>query len=353
MTSNLILIFENLTGHRTSFINEIIGQISSDKINIEILYLSKKSLSEFRKDNSKTIYIPFKSRMQLLDYVKIKQNANNSTEVYFMDFDRWIFHVFLFQKIEFKAIILRPYLQKYSVTSICRYLIKNILLFFASVRYRDKIFRLSIPMQNHFFPKRWVTEIPVERFSRQVHFIPDIFNLRTRIYTFLVIGAISQRKGLNEALRLIEKFVAITDSSAIFRIVGLQDAIDTNFPTKNNKIEIITINRYLDDSEYFEELLNTDFLIAFNSNVGSSRTILEGIAAGKIVLTNSLSKHWKEFQKANWKTLIKTDDFLKILRKDRSAKLFEFTDQVSPFSKFKSEVKSNWLEVLFPRKSDC
>lgn len=350
MKCDVILIFENLTGHRTRFINEILEKFTNCEIQFEILILSAYLPSKFENIRNNVKYVKFNSRKELLHYVKNKQTESPDCETLFLDFDLWIFPVLRYQTFNFRALILRPYIHSFSFSSIIRYLVKNLLLILTSIRYPQRIYRLTIPLQKHFFPNRWVTESPVQINPETILSFSDLLLMPKQTYTFLVAGAISKRKKLNDALYIVEKYVDLRKCIANFRIVGVQDFVDFDLHSKKEGVKIDVINRYLEDTEYYKEISSTDFLIALNTNIGSSRTILEGVALGRIVITSKLSRQWKNFQITYKNQVLQDKEFIQLLEGDTST-LVNLIYKRPFFNNLKSEIDRTWLDAMFTQRS--
>lgn len=346
MSESIFLVFDSWSGHRISFINQIRKRFSNQKISIEILFFVDSNHDVVPPENDGVQALSFSSRWHLLEYLSHRQRVLPKNQIIFMDFDRWIVHVLFFRNLRFRAMIMRPYIQKYSFLGIVKFLLKNFFLTLNIIRHPNKIFRLTVPMQKHFFPKRWVNELPVKMDTNNVFTISKFFAGPRTNYTFLIIGAISKRKGLGDAKELIEKFVQIRSCTATLNVVGLQDS-KNEIVSRDERIKVIQLDKYLEESKYFDVLSKTDFLIVFNSNVGSSRTLLEGIALGKIVLTRKLSRHWKNFKSFHKDQLVESTQLIEFLANSNFCEEAASLNQSILQEKFGEEAKFNWLDQLF------
>lgn len=342
MASSTFIVFENLSGHRRSFLDFILQNQHESSGSCTVLILGQAGCGiqmEHYAECQVQIY-PTR-RSLLLDILRISEQREDS-RFYFMDFDRWLLHFFFMRDIHFYGLVLRPYLNGKRPIELLRFLLKHLLLFGLDSKFPNRIFKLSIPMHKHCFQDGWVDELPVN-FGNLAESSPvKLQNLANREHRFLVIGAISQRKRLDLAIDLVIKFTKKSSLPAILRVVGKHDQSSHGFLDVEG-LKIQFLDSYLTDYEYQREIYETDFLIAFNSNIGSSRTILEGISSNKIVVTNRLSRHWKNFEKQFTHQLYEFSDFLEqVNAKNAESIISDFPEKPKNLAS-----RTNWYEAMF------
>ena len=325
---NRHLIFTDLSGHRMHWL-DLVLETFRDPDTIVL---------HFPESNTNSV-VNFLSKMQKVVQVRFHPDAGFVRSVisdvarddFLIDWDgdtRIIGYLFARKRI--RLLIMRPYLQRRSIPSICRYLSKMLASYVLSQKQNIEIFFLAIPGHNpKIFKRNWVNDFvstidesilvrePLESpdtILREV--LPDKY--------FLVPGFITRRKNPILILESVKDM-----NSSLKQNYGVVFA-GTIEPSLEMEIasfsEAEVISRSLTENEIDSLIHHSAATILLYENVSSSGFALRCVSGYKTVILPN-QKHWRHVA-AQYPNYLKVSDLNATSLSKLLINLFPFKNSV-------------------------
>jgi glycosyltransferase involved in cell wall biosynthesis len=279
------LVVDPLGGHRISWAVEL--GILAKKMNISlgivaILEPSFDASNDFEMKAKQYFQsVEFvENELQLKDLIRSRRSEKKQTLFLFFDLEKHVFWL-LRNRIRFRGIFMRPYLEGFNFRSVLAWIIKRSITTVSQLIPHADIKLLSIPLQRSNKPKKdWVRdELTLNKVISHVsRHVPE--NLEKYRNLVVVPGFLDTRKDLNLALLCINRLRSLTNDDISLLFAG---KAARNFVHSYSKVDLshVTLeDRYLSDREYTNLIFSSRIVLLPYSNRGASGIVIEALILG-------------------------------------------------------------------------
>lgn len=281
--SSFVFIMDGLSGHRISWIYEILDLresqnsiqfwIRNTKATNEILESRSKELENRLKDNLRM----FRSASEIYREIDIAREDGLDSNFVILDGDNWLIHA-ICRRINIKILVMRPYVTEKTILGFIRFFAKRALILAIYFRDKNNIRCLSITGWKPRFNKSlWVDDdlVLLDLFSDLLHkkSISDP-------NTVLVPGFITERKNPILALEAISIANSKRQSLLKIHFVGSLDEKVLGDILKFDKECYLIDNKYSKKSEFYLKLKQSRCALLLYNNSGASRILVECLLLG-------------------------------------------------------------------------
>ena len=295
--SKIILITENLSGHRIQWLKILASRLKFEGIGFIVCTLSdEKNKYQYEYiEHYVEICDDFDSKNDLLTFLKPYSKVH---KIVSWDGDNWLIPL-IRHKLNCRILIMRPYVDISNLRTFLRTTIKLVTCNIFNHKNKFEIAYLRIPMDRKKLSRIYTVddELDIEFNSKNLNLDPNL-KFERESYIIVLPGFITSRKNPFFAISAIEMALKSAPYPIEFKILGSLDNrlnIESEIIHRNwIKLENSIINRY----EFLEQIANADLVILPYSNRASSAIALESMSLGTKVLM-AQSRSWQKLQKAN------------------------------------------------------
>lgn len=291
----IILITENLSGHRSEWLERL--TLQNNNIGRKLVVLTKKNSTAIPYDyDSRIEYYEcddFDSLGRILEFLN-SAHLRNQPNILIWEADNLLGNL-VFAKFNAKCLIMRPYITEWRFRALISFFLKMSLIGILILTNRHSIGLLSIAHSKHrFFPRKWVEDWidpALLDFVQQNDVLFRKFNDPDSAFKILLPGYITTRKNpqlLVEACKVARDLYNI---NLELEICGrLEDTLVNSFGNFPSWVKVT--NKRLSKEDFWRKIVSANCIVLPYSNRGSSGIVLESLYLGKVVLISS-NRNWK------------------------------------------------------------
>ena len=300
----LWLVVDPLSGHRSAWAIELGILAKKMEIPLGVVAVGEPVLESSKKfeKNAKTYFfstIFVENELKLRDFLLAARKQQSETVFLFLDLEKHVFWL-LKNRINFKGIFMRPYLEGFNIHSILIWIIKRIITTLSLLIPNANIRLLAIPFQRtHKLKKAWVRdELTLNRIMSDcyTHEPECVSRYKNAI---VVPGYLDTRKGLDLAIMCVKRLRVLTGESLKLLFIG---KATSNFLDTFSKVQedyISLEDGFLSDREYMNLLFSSRIILLPYSNRGASGIVIEALVLGTPVVIVGRST-WQNISKLSY-----------------------------------------------------
>ena len=310
INKGIYLLFENISGHRQLWIEEILRSEKFQTPNLYLVVICNKSsfATTFKLRQSHEKLLVFNSMRTWKKVMRKNRCSSKDISIIYMDGDKKIFWNFLRSKNYF--LIMRPFNHNFSPFSLVRFTLKKFFIVAALMRNSNSVRQLSLPNYlGGILKKSFIQDDLTEnRLDKYLLKTPKYFCPENDEPYFLITGFLSPRKGINQAIDFVEAYNTRYEGvNHHLRIRG------TNMNVKicnHRAIKIDFIEGFMIEDEYYKNIMCAKFVLIYYRNIGASGLLLESMKLGVPVITNN-RRLYKKMRNSGVNSIYYADEILK------------------------------------------
>jgi len=294
---NLVLITENLSGHRVQWLNVLASRLLSSETNLLVL-----SLANFSKvvglcvpEKRLKMCSDFNSKMELVVFLKQHLGTNQCIT---WDGDNWIIQL-LMHRLKCRILIMRPYLDWTNFLSMVKTSFKLLLCYLTNLFPRFEIALLGIPFCNRYNFLFHLVDDEVQVIPKKDKKI-SFETLKHQNSNFKVVlpGFVTVRKNPLLAIFAVERARLLTGKSIELHFLGTLSSESGLNSEIISRSWIFVHDYYIERKVFLDSIESADLVMLPYSNIASSSIALESMSLGVRVLMAE-GQCWKNLEKNN------------------------------------------------------
>lgn len=296
------IVSDSLTGHRAKWVSALSSQAFSSGEKPGILTIQSSTLDDC--SNHEAMLPKVDSQIVLHSNSKslrnfILNNAHNSKFI-FPEIDKHLFWLFI-HRIDFRGIVMRPFLSSYSLFSYCKWVIKWFLIFCLNVKSPNSVKCLAVLGQNSkYFPSIWVSDDITLNYAK--HLLADLKNSISNIHplvetSIIVPGFLDMRKNPKFAIEVFQDLTQKKSLNLNLLFVGKTTPSFRRFFSQIEFKNVYLIDKFATDIEYLNFIKAAKIILLPYETRGASGIVIEAVLCGTstVIVGN---RKWKNLEKS-------------------------------------------------------
>jgi glycosyltransferase involved in cell wall biosynthesis len=283
------LILDPLSGHRYAWAVEL--GLLAQKIGtplgvIAVCDLKKKSIQEF-PDLAQDLFtsvVIVRNGLMLKEVIQSASRQDTHAEFLFMDLEKHIFWL-IRNRMKFKGVFMRPYLEGYKMRSILIWLMKRMLTTVSQLVPTMNIRLLAIPFQRQRRAKRsWIRDdLTLSKCMASMKKNSPKINERFK-NSIVVPGFLDTRKGIELAVSGLHHSRNLIDENLNLFFIGSATSSFLEAFSKVKEDSITLEDGFLSDSDFVNLLFSSRIILLPYANRGASGIVIEALVVGTPVV---------------------------------------------------------------------